>query len=455
MRRSSRVDLQAALGQVVDGDFELLRALGSGSHADVFLAQQRSVGRRQVAVKALSYLYLKLPERDVKKASQALQREAELLGRMRSPCYVDVYRCGTMADGRPYIAMQYAEGMTLQQALAGLNAAGKRMTSDRVAEVIGQWADGLAELHALGWVHRDVTPANAAVSDNINGAMQLLTYDLGAATQLNDKADRFRVGWDKDNPAGTPAYMAPEQARGDVVDGRADQYSLACIAYELLAGSRVLGGGRHPRRRSAGSLALDAGDSAAVAGLAAARSAAERHCGGAPSPGPRSGPALWRCQKLCPSSGHRPPSRQQRTGQLVVAAVATRRHAVKGWLANLSVLVAALAGILATLYAVRALFLAQLRAPKATAKAERPDPDQKELARLEDERRRLLNHLREIQFDYDTGKLDTHDYNRLRVRYEGEAIAVLALLDAHKRDLAAADHAATHGAPARTAGGHR
>ncbi len=243
MRRSSRVDLQAALGQVVDGDFELLRALGSGSHADVFLAQQRSVGRRQVAVKALSYLYLKLPERDVKKASQALQREAELLGRMRSPCYVDVYRCGTMADGRPYIAMQYAEGMTLQQALAGLNAAGKRMTSDRVAEVIGQWADGLAELHALGWVHRDVTPANAAVSDNINGAMQLLTYDLGAATQLNDKADRFRVGWDKDNPAGTPAYMAPEQARGDVVDGRADQYSLACIAYELLAGSRVLGAG--------------------------------------------------------------------------------------------------------------------------------------------------------------------------------------------------------------------
>ncbi len=128
---------------------------------------------------------------------------------------------------------------------------------------------------------------------------------------------------------------------------------------------------------------------------------------------------------------------------------------MKGWLANLSVLVAALAGILATLYAVRALFLAQLRAPKATAKAERPDPDQKELARLEDERRRLLNHLREIQFDYDTGKLDTHDYNRLRVRYEGEAIAVLALLDAHKRDLAAADHAATHGAPARTAGGHR
>lgn len=239
-RRSSRVDLQAAIGQVMDGDFELLRAIGSGSHADVFLASQRSVGGRQVAIKALSYLYLKLPERDVKKAAQALQREAELLGRLRSPCYVDIYRCGAMADGRPYIAMQLAEGATLQQVMAGLNASGKRMTADRVAEVIGQWANGLSELHALGWVHRDITPANAAVCDNPNGVLQLLTYDLGAATQVTDKADRHRVGWDKDNPAGTPAYMAPEQARGDVVDGRADQYSLACIAYELLTGTRAV-----------------------------------------------------------------------------------------------------------------------------------------------------------------------------------------------------------------------
>lgn len=243
VRRSSRVDLQAAVGQVVDGDFELVRPLGSGSHADVFLAKQRSVGNRQVAVKALSYLYLKLSEREVKKAGQSLQREAELLGRLQSPCYVDIYRCGAMPDGRPYIAMQLADGLTLQQIMAGLSASGKRMTDDRVAEVMGQWANGLSELHALGWVHRDITPANAAVCDHANGVVQLLTYDLGAATQLADKADRFRIGWDKENPAGTPAYMAPEQARGDVVDGRADQYSLACIAYELLTGSRALSAG--------------------------------------------------------------------------------------------------------------------------------------------------------------------------------------------------------------------
>lgn len=126
---------------------------------------------------------------------------------------------------------------------------------------------------------------------------------------------------------------------------------------------------------------------------------------------------------------------------------------MKGWLANLSVLVAALAGILATLYAVRALFLAQVQVPKAAGQGPAPDLDQKELARLEDERRRLLNHLREIQFDYDTGKLDANDYNRLRARYEGEAIAVLALLDTHKQELASADRRTSELGSAAPAGG--
>ncbi len=108
---------------------------------------------------------------------------------------------------------------------------------------------------------------------------------------------------------------------------------------------------------------------------------------------------------------------------------------MKGWLANLSVWTATLAGIAALLYAVRALFLAQTRPAPTAAVPLAAEPDQRELARLEDERRRLLNHLREIQFDHDTGKLDRHDYERLRQRYEGEALAVLQDLDALKAKL--------------------
>lgn len=237
-RRTSRADLTAAVGQVVDSDFELIRPLGTGSHADVFLARQRSVAQRLVALKALSYLYLSLSERDVKRAGQALMREGELLGMLRSPCFVDVYRCGALPDGRPYLAMELADGHTLQEVIAGLASGQKRMTLDRVAEIVDQWSLGLGELHAAGWVHRDVTPANAMVAEAVGGEVRLKTYDLGTATQIADKADRFRIGWDKENPAGTPVYMAPEQARGEVVDGRADQYALACIAYELLTGQR-------------------------------------------------------------------------------------------------------------------------------------------------------------------------------------------------------------------------
>lgn len=240
-RRTSRADLAAAVGLLIDGEFELIRPIGTGSHADVFLARQRSVANRLVAIKSLSYLYMALSERDIKKAGQALLREGELLGGLRSPCFVDIYRCGALPDSRPYVAMEFAEGHTLQDVIASLNSSQKRMTDDRVAEIIDQWSQGLAELHAAGWVHRDVTPANAAVADGPSGEVRLKTYDLGTATQVQEKADRFRIGWDKENPAGTPAYMAPEQARGDTVDGRADQYSLGCIAYELLTGQRPLG----------------------------------------------------------------------------------------------------------------------------------------------------------------------------------------------------------------------
>lgn len=129
---------------------------------------------------------------------------------------------------------------------------------------------------------------------------------------------------------------------------------------------------------------------------------------------------------------------------------------MKGWLANLSVVLAALAGIAALLYAVRALFFAQTRAASVSAKPVAAEPDQRELARLEDERRRLLNHLREIQFDHDTGKLDRHDYERLRQRYEGEALAVLEDLDALKLRLSGQTlSAAIDIAPDSQAGSYR
>lgn len=224
------------IGTVLDGDFEVVALVGSGSHADVFSARQRSVGNRTVALKILARAYLSLKEADFRKAAAALVREGELLGALHSQCFVDVYRTGFLSDHRPYLAEEFAQG----PALCDLTAGGKRMKEAQVADLVGQWAEGLAELHMRGWVHRDVTPANVIVSDTVFGHQRILTYDFGTATQVSVLADRHRAGFDAERPVGTPAYMSPEQAVGAAIDGRADQYALAAIAYELLTGVRVL-----------------------------------------------------------------------------------------------------------------------------------------------------------------------------------------------------------------------
>ncbi len=239
-RRTVRTGAESLIGVVLDGDFEVQELVGQGSHGEVYAARQRSVGQRRVAIKVLSTLYSSLPEGDVRRAAQAMQREAELLGSLRSACFVTVYRTGQTPDKRPYLAMQWAEGSTIAQLLRRE----QRLTRRVVADIVQQWAAGLGELHSRGYVHRDVAPGNCVVSlsgsGDTAGAVAIQTYDLGTASAIHTTADRFRVGWERDRPAGTPAYMAPEQAQGGVVDGRADQFALAALAFELLSGVRAV-----------------------------------------------------------------------------------------------------------------------------------------------------------------------------------------------------------------------
>ena len=235
-RRSSRSGLDQMVGQLVDGEFEIVKAIGTGSHADVYLARQRSLGNREVALKVLSRLYLTLPEPDFRRAAQALQREGQLLGELHAGCFVDVYRAGILADQRPYIALEHVAGKMLSE----VPDPARPPEPEMIIDLLHQWADGLAELHARGWVHRDVTPRNAMIEVTSFGTRRLMTYDFGTATQITGRPDRFRTGWDRDRPAGTATYMSPEQASGGVVDGHSDQFALGAIAYELLCGARAV-----------------------------------------------------------------------------------------------------------------------------------------------------------------------------------------------------------------------
>ncbi|MEY3013247.1 MAG: hypothetical protein RIT45_1982 [Pseudomonadota bacterium] len=234
-RRTSRQQLDALLGETIDDDLVIERPLGSGSHADVFLARQRSIGDRRVALKVLARPYLQLREADFRRGAQALGREAAVLGLMRAHCFVQVHRIGVVPDGRPYVVLEHVDGPPLATHVAD-NA---RLPVETVVDIARQIATGLHEMHQRGFVHRDVTPANFLLGTDPLGVLQVKLIDFGTATRISERADRYRVGYDLEHPLGTAGYMAPEQARGDVVDGRADQFGLAGLCWELLYGVRA------------------------------------------------------------------------------------------------------------------------------------------------------------------------------------------------------------------------
>lgn len=231
---TNRVAKDPLVGTTVDGDFEVERPLGTGSHADVFLARQRGLRRRLVALKVLSRHYLSLREGDRRRAATGLVKEGELLASLRSACFVSIHRAGALPDGRPYLALEYAPGTTLAELIAG----GERLDAAQAVQVAEQVAEALAELHEMGFIHRDVTPANLMIESGQRGRLRVRTYDLGTVTRVSERPDKFRVGYDPEHPFGTLGYMSPEQASAGLVEATSDQFSLAAVLYEGLTGAR-------------------------------------------------------------------------------------------------------------------------------------------------------------------------------------------------------------------------
>ncbi|QEH35280.1 Serine/threonine-protein kinase PrkC [Aquisphaera giovannonii] len=200
------------------GRFELIEVLGEGHHATVHRAFDPLL-RRQVA--------LKLPREEVAPSSRGVDRflaEARVLARLRHPRIVPIYEAGREGD-RPYIAMALVEG----QSLAERMAAGP-VPFATAAAVVAELAEALAHAHDRGIVHRDVKPANV----RIDREGQVYLMDFGIAYHPESGEVPLPPG----RILGTPAYLAPEQARGgqDGALPASDQYSLGAVLYELLCG---------------------------------------------------------------------------------------------------------------------------------------------------------------------------------------------------------------------------
>ena len=196
--------------------YEFIRELGRGGMAVVYLATQRSL-QRPVA--------LKLLDRNVPGYGELAHRfinEAHTLAGLRHPNIVTVYDV-VSSDQGDFISMEYLGNGSLSDRLA------VGLTIPQGLSILAKLASALDAAHAHGVVHRDITPDNVLFRD----ADTPVLTDFGIARRIS--ADSQRVT-QAGLAVGTPSYMSPEQIGGDEVDGRADQYSLGAMWYELMTG---------------------------------------------------------------------------------------------------------------------------------------------------------------------------------------------------------------------------
>ncbi|HEU4384224.1 MAG TPA: protein kinase [Anaeromyxobacteraceae bacterium] len=193
------------------GRFEILREVGRGGFGVVYEALDRQLGR-SVAFKTLR------PARTVDElAADSILSEAEAVARLDHPAIVTLYDVGHCPSG-PYLVEEMLHGETLEDRLRG----GPLQARDAVT--IGlEVARGLAHAHGHGVLHRDLKPGNVLLTED--GRVKLL--DFGLAHLLGTRGL---------HGAGTPAYMAPEQLRGEAVDARADVFTLGATLFEMVAG---------------------------------------------------------------------------------------------------------------------------------------------------------------------------------------------------------------------------
>jgi serine/threonine-protein kinase len=214
------------LGEIVGGKYRLVRFLAGGGMGVVYEAQH-AVVRRRFAVKFL--------RRDFSERREILmrfQREAEAAGALENEHVTAAVDFGIAADGSPYIVMEFLVGESLEALLARE----RRLSVARAADLVLQACRGIAAAHAAGIVHRDLKPHNLYLCRRQDGTDLVKVLDFGIAKlEAFDDGLATRTGL----VLGTPAYMSPEQARGDkIIDARADVYGLGAILYQLLSGEK-------------------------------------------------------------------------------------------------------------------------------------------------------------------------------------------------------------------------
>jgi eukaryotic-like serine/threonine-protein kinase len=215
----------AAEGELIDGRYRVGESLGEGAQGLVYAAHDVWLDRA-VAIKIVGGM------RTSPEALERFQKEAQALARIRHANVVQIYAFGCRDDSY-YFAMEYINGRDLGSLIEEANARGNTVPHERALEIIRDVGGGLEAAHDRGLVHRDVKPSNIVIEERTGRPVLI---DFGLARRRTRTSPRLSA------VAGTPWYMAPEQAKdtsGTETTPRADLYALACTAFELLTGRPV------------------------------------------------------------------------------------------------------------------------------------------------------------------------------------------------------------------------
>jgi serine/threonine protein kinase len=215
-------------GRVVAGNFRIDKLIGSGAMGNVYQAEQLSLGKG-VALKIL-HPHLMGDERLVAR----FKREAKSASLLNHPHSIQIIDSGEDRDGTLYIAMELLTGRDLAQAIRD----DFPLPLPRVVRIMSQVLSALEEAHARGVIHRDLKPSNVMLVDRRGEKdfVKVCDFGIAKATLDDGKDDQGSMLTIQGLVCGTPEYMAPEQARGEPLDGRADLYAVGVILYQLVTG---------------------------------------------------------------------------------------------------------------------------------------------------------------------------------------------------------------------------
>src|SRR3954471_17068616 len=204
------------IDQVFHGRYKVVRKLGAGGMANVYLAEDQELGRR-VAIKILD-------DRHSQDAHglERFQREAKNAARLSHPNIVSIYDRG-VSDGTYYIAMEYLEGRTLKELLVARGPTPIAVAIDYARQILA----ALGFAHRNGVVHRDIKPHNVSVAQD--GRLKVMDFGIAHAgpSQMTETGSII----------GTAQYLSPEQAKGTQVTPASDIYSVGVVLYEMLTGT--------------------------------------------------------------------------------------------------------------------------------------------------------------------------------------------------------------------------